>query len=97
MKRNENIWVIVLVVILCTPLVLDVVKLKKPHPLNGEKTELPKPNLSFNSLYYSHYTDSLNDYLKTNFTLRGMAIRTMNQIDYSLFNETHASVSFVKE
>ena len=90
MKRNENIWVIVVVAILCTPLVLDVVKLKKPHPLNGETTELPKPNLSFNSLYYSHYTDSLNVYLKTNFTLRGMAIRTMNQIDYSLFNETHA-------
>lgn len=90
MNRKENIWVIVIVAILCTPLVLDVVKLKKPHPLNGEKTELPMPNLSFNSLYYGHYTDSLNDYLKTNFTLRGMAIRTMNQIDYSLFNETHA-------
>ncbi len=90
MNRNENIWVVVVVAILCTPLLLDILKLKKPHPLKGENTELSKPNLNFNSLYYGHYTDSLNDYLKTNFTLRGMAIRTMNQIDYSVFNETHA-------
>ena len=86
--KNISIWIIVMV--MCVPLCLDIAGLKKPHPLKGENTELPLPQLTLESLNSGLYTDSLNDYLKTNFTLRGMAIRTRNQIDYTIFNQTNA-------
>tara|TARA_Y100000589_G_C27186771_1_gene643032 strand:- start:1759 stop:2895 length:1137 start_codon:yes stop_codon:yes gene_type:complete len=86
--KNISIWIIVMVMSL--PICLDIARLKKPHPLKGENTELPFPQLKLESLILGSYTDSLNDYLKTNFTLRGMAIRTRNQIDYTIFNQTHA-------
>ena len=86
--KNISVWAIVL--LMCVPVALDIAGYKPQYPLKGEKTETPFPTLTIGSLNNGVYTDSINDYLKTNFTLRVMAIKTRNQIDYTLFNQTHA-------
>jgi hypothetical protein len=98
MQKGKKIWVITIIVILNISVFLDVMGVSRPYALHGEKTELSLPQFSFEALYNGSYTDSLSDFLKTNFKLRGIAIRTRNQIDYSLFGETHArSVIMGKE
>ena len=90
MKDMKNISIWVILILMCVPLILDIAGLKHPHPLKGEKTETSFPIFTLESLNKGDYTNRINEYLKTNFTLRGMAIRTRNQIDYTIFNQTHA-------
>jgi hypothetical protein len=72
------------------PWLSDVIGLKEPHPLHGESTKLDMPELSVKSFWTGDLQQGVDEYFRTNFLLRGMAIRTRNQLDYTLFGQTHA-------
>jgi hypothetical protein len=72
------------------PWLSDVIGLKEPHPLHGESTKLDMPELSIKSFWTGDLQQGVDEYFRTNFLLRGLAIRTRNEIDYSIFFEYHA-------
>jgi hypothetical protein len=90
MGQLQKILIIVVMLLLNAPWLSDVLGLKEPHPLHGESTIVEAPEFSFNNLWHGEFQTSLDDFTRTNFLLRGMAIRTRNEIDYSLFSERHA-------
>ncbi|PCJ81196.1 MAG: hypothetical protein COA49_05665 [Bacteroidetes bacterium] len=84
-------WLLLSVlVIINTPWVVDVLGLKEPHPLHGESTRIEAPEFLFETVWSGEFQDGIDEYFRTNFLLRGVAIRTRNQIDYSLFKLRHA-------
>lgn len=98
MSRAVQTAIIFILLLLNVPWLSDVLGLKEPHPLHGEPTQLPMPKLSIDSLWTGDWQEGVDEYFRTNFLLRGMAIRTRNQLDYTLFNQTHArSVLMGKE
>jgi len=48
------------------------------------------PNLSAKSFWTGDLQHGIDEYFRTNFLLRGLAIRTRNEIDYSIFSVYHA-------
>ena len=79
-----------LLFVVSVPWIVDAIDLKEPHPLHGESTRLAAPEFSLESIWSGEFQDGIDEYFRTNFLLRGMAIRTRNQIDYSLFHLSHA-------
>ena len=90
MVSKKSLSVYVVIALLCVPLIIDFVRDGQVERLKGAIEKVEMPTLSYESLNSGHYTDSLNDYLKCNFALKGVAIKTRNQLDYSLFGLTHA-------
>ena len=98
MRMAAKIAISFILLVLNAPWLSDVLGLKEPHPLHGESTKLAMPELSLDSLWTGDLQYGIDEYFRTNFLLRGMAIRTRNQLDYTLFNLTHArSVLMGKE
>ena len=98
MTGKKSISVYTVIALLCVPLIIDIVRDGQVERLKGAIETVEMPTLSYESLRSGYYTDSLNDYLKGNFALKGVAIKTRNQLDYSLFGLTHArSVEIGKE
>lgn len=98
MGRLQKILIIVVMLLLNAPWLCDALGLKEPHPLHGESTKLPFPDLSIDSIWNGDFQFGMDEYLRTNFLLRGLAIRTRNQLDYTFFVQTHArSVLLGKE
>ncbi|MDA0980884.1 MAG: hypothetical protein O2852_05980 [Bacteroidetes bacterium] len=98
MGRLQKILIVVVLLLLNLPWLSDVLGFKEPHPLHGASTELPMPDLSIDSIWNGDFQYGIDEYLRTNFILRGLAIRTRNQLDYTLFDQTHArSVLMGKE
>tara|TARA_B110000444_G_scaffold255503_1_gene290015 strand:- start:389 stop:1522 length:1134 start_codon:yes stop_codon:yes gene_type:complete len=85
-----KISIIFVLIILNTPWLSDALGFKEPHPLHGESTELKAPQFSIDDLLCGEFTKGVDDYSRTNFLLRALAIRSRNEIDYSLFSERHA-------
>ena len=90
MARLQKISIIIVLLLLNVPWLSDVLGFKEPHPLHGESTIIVVPEFSFVNLWSGEFQTSVDDFSRTNFLLRGMAIRTRNEIDYSLFCERHA-------
>ena len=90
MGRLQKILIVVVLLLLNLPWLSDVLGFKEPHPLHGASTELPMPDLSIDSIWNGDFQYGIDEYLRTNFILRGLAIRTRNQLDYTLFDQTHA-------
>jgi len=90
MSRSAQIVIIVILLMLNAPWLSDLLGLKEPHPLDGESTKLEMPDMSIESVWNGDCQFGIDEYLRTNFLLRGLAIRTRNEIDYSLFSEQHA-------
>ena len=82
--------ILVILLMLNVSWLSDVFGLKEPHPLHGESTKLPMPEVSFQSIWKGDFQHGVDEYVRTNFLLRGLAIRTRNEIDYSIFSEQHA-------
>lgn len=90
MASLQKILIIIVLLLLNAPWLSDVLGFKEPHPLHGESTIIEAPEFSFANLWRGEFQTSVDDFSRTNFLLRGMAIRTRNEIDYSLFCERHA-------
>ena len=90
MNRLGQIVIIIILLILNVPWLSDMIGLKEPHPLHGESTKLDMPDLSAKSFWTGDLQHGIDEYFRTNFLLRGLAIRTRNEIDYSIFSEYHA-------
>ena len=90
MASLQKILIIIVLLLLNAPWLSDVLGFKEPHPLHGESTIIEAPEFSFANLWRGKFQTSVDDFSRTNFLLRGMAIRTRNEIDYSLFCERHA-------
>ncbi|HIK67304.1 MAG TPA: hypothetical protein EYF95_04990 [Flavobacteriales bacterium] len=90
MARLQKISIIIVLLLLNAPWLSDVLGFKEPHPLHGESTIIEEPEFSFDNLWSGEFQTSVDDFSRTNFLLRGMAIRTRNEIDYSMFCERHA-------
>ncbi len=90
MASLQKILIIIVLLLLNAPWLSDVLGFKEPHPLHGESTIIEAPEFSFANLWRGEFQTSVDDFSRTNFLLRGMAIRTRNEIDYSLFFERHA-------
>ena len=90
MSRSGQIVILIILLMLNVPWLSDVIGLKEPHPLHGESTKLDMPELSVKSFWAGDLQQGVDEYLRTNFLLRGLAIRTRNEIDYSIFSEYHA-------
>ncbi len=90
MASLQKILIIIVLLLLNAPWLSDVLGFKEPHPLHGESTIIEAPEFSFANLWRGELQTSVDDFSRTNFLLRGMAIRTRNEIDYSLFCERHA-------
>lgn len=90
MASLQKILIIIVLLLLNAPWLSDVIGFKEPHPLHGESTIIEAPEFSFANLWRGEFQTSVDDFSRTNFLLRGMAIRTRNEIDYSLFCERHA-------
>ena len=90
MRRSAQIVIVVILLMLNVSWLSSVLGLKEPHPLHGESTKLDMPELSVKSIWNGDFQHGVDEYLRTNFLLRGLAIRTRNEIDYSVFSETHA-------
>lgn len=90
MSRSTQIVILVILLMLNVSWLSDVFGLKEPHPLHGESTKLPMPEVSFQSIWKGDFQHGIDEYVRTNFLLRGLAIRTRNEIDYSIFSEQHA-------
>ncbi|MGY8887501.1 MAG: hypothetical protein ACKVJY_00555 [Flavobacteriales bacterium] len=90
MSRSTQIVILVILLMLNVSWLSDVFGLKEPHPLHGESTKLPMPEVSFQSIWKGDFQHGVDEYVRTNFLLRGLAIRTRNEIDYSIFSEQHA-------
>lgn len=98
MGGRLNIAVYVLVAVLCVPLALDLIRGEQIKKLKGAIESAEMPQFSWDALMSGEYTDGVDEFLKTNFSLRGLAIRSRNQIDYTVFGLTHArSVEMGKE
>ena len=90
MSRSAQIVIIVILLMLNASWLSDLLGLKEPHPLDGESTKLEMPEMSIESVWNGDCQFGIDEYLRTNFLLRGLAIRTRNEIDYSIFSEQHA-------
>ena len=90
MSRSAQIVIIVILLMLNASWLSDLIVLKEPHPLDGESTKLEMPEMSIESVWNGDCQFGIDEYLRTNFLLRGLAIRTRNEIDYSIFSEQHA-------
>lgn len=90
MASLQKILIIIVLLLLNAPWLSDVLGFKEPHPLHGESTIIEAPEFSFANMWRGEFQTSVDDFSRTNFLLRGMAIRTRNEIDYSLFFERHA-------
>lgn len=90
MASLQKILIIIVLLLLNAPWLSDVLGFKEPHPLHGESTIIEAPEFSFANMWRGEFQTSVDDFSRTNFLLRGMAIRTRNEIDYSLFCERHA-------
>ena len=90
MSKSAQIVIIVILLMLNASWLSDLLGLKEPHPLDGESTKLEMPEMSIESVWNGDCQFGIDEYLRTNFLLRGLAIRTRNEIDYSIFSEQHA-------
>ena len=90
MGRLQKILIVVVLLLLNLPWLSDVLGFKEPHPLHGASTIVLAPEFSFKNLWRGEFQTEIDDFSRTHFLLRGMAIRTRNEIDYGLFSEHHA-------
>jgi hypothetical protein len=90
MRKSGQIFIFLILLMLNVSWLSDLLGLKEPHPLHGESTKLAMPEVSVNSIWNGDFQHGVDEYLRTNFVLRGLAIRTRNEIDYSIFSEQHA-------
>jgi hypothetical protein len=81
-----------IIALLFTPLLEQYTNIIHLHPLKGVTLPTTKndPGLSFSSWFSADYQNYKEEVLSDSCGFRSIFIRINNQIDYSLFNQTHA-------
>ena len=90
MSRHLNKYIWILILLVNIPVLTDLFQIEDSYPLNGETQTYDMPELSYSKLLDGSFQASVDEYSRMNFSLRSIAIRTMNQIDFTLFSEPHA-------
>jgi len=90
MDRLKNILIIAVLLLLNAPWLSEILGFKEPHPLHGESVNPASPVISLYRVWCGEFQSEVNDFSRSNFLLRSVAIRTRNELDYSFFREHHA-------
>lgn len=88
--RLKNGLLIVLLLLLIFPIFQDLTHILKPSPLSGAVTYAVYIKPTWQNWWSGSYQEAMNDYVKDNTGIRNDLTRLANQIDYSLFDKTHA-------
>jgi hypothetical protein len=90
MSRHLNKYIWTLILLVNIPVLTDLFLIEDSYPLKGESRTYDVTELSCSNLLDGSFQASVDEYSRMNFSLRSIAIRTMNQIDFTLFSEPHA-------
>jgi hypothetical protein len=89
MRAAKHILFGFIMVMLFTPMLQSLTKLRHEKGLRGAFTLLPKPRLVIDSIFSGSYMNRMNDYVEQNIGFRPTLIRINNQLDYSLYKISH--------
>lgn len=90
MKKTKIILHVLILLFLVFPLFQKLTGLLPEGSLHGDFSPLERDTLNWNNWFSEKYQTSEEAYLNNNISFRSFLVRLNNQIDFSLFNVTHA-------
>ncbi|PID95038.1 MAG: hypothetical protein CSA95_01490 [Bacteroidetes bacterium] len=93
MKRikNQQLFFIVIVVLMLLPLAQQVTGFPRIAKLKGYFVEAKKPQLKVQHVWDGSYQDSLNSYIEDHIGFRPLLVRLHNTVDYYLYHKINAN------
>jgi len=90
-KRINKILLIFIVGLLILPLFQYFTNLVSVQGLHGSFISTKRPSFSVKDWFTTDFQQKFDNYYNENFGFRSSFVRLHNQVDYSLFDEAHAS------
>jgi hypothetical protein len=82
---------LVFIAIIAIPAIQTLTRFLPEKKLNGVVYNKPLPDLNWENWIHFRYQPDLNNHVEQNFGFRTSFVRLYNQIEYSIFRQSHAS------
>lgn len=88
-KKVEYILIFIVIVLLCTPLLIEQIREKGYKPLTGTYEKADSMKISWKRWKNKSWQDRQEQLLKKNLKIKGPIVRLQHEMDYQLFNTFH--------